>query len=135
LVEAEPFREVPDNRANIARETRMIERRREVIGISAIAHVHTNHVASCIPCAGSQTANVLRVGRSFETVDQDNREPLRPSVFGLPGGMAEHAAAICRIDFNDLSLRHELEGGPWKVIADERLKVAIPEATSRDKRM
>jgi hypothetical protein len=35
--------------------------------------------------------------------------------------MAEHAAAICRIDFNDLGPRHELEGGSWKVIADERL--------------
>lgn len=62
-------------------------------------------------------------------MDQYKSEAAMEIRAGLPVAMAKNPAAIRRIYLDDLSGERKAEGGTGKIIADNGLNMAIPQAT------
>ena len=98
--EAEFLRVMLDYRTHICREAGMVERRSELIGVAAVAHVHAHDVASRIPGPHGEALDIPGFRGPFKAVHQDQGQPAAHAGARLPVTMADHPAAVGGVDFN-----------------------------------
>lgn len=107
----------------------MVESRRKPLCASAIAHVHPNDIAAGAPKFVRVSDHVLRVRRSFKTVNDDDRWPLRPDLDWLEVAVAKHVASwatsFCRGDLDEVGHRRWEPVVTAQKIPNNRLKVAV----------
>lgn len=133
-VQAEAGSIVDQNRAHIARETGVIQSGRESLSAAAVAHVHADDVAACGKGTDSYGANVTRVRRTLQTVNQDDGETRGADRFGLPVAMTQYTAAVGRIHLDRVGNGRQAKGGTGKVVGNDGLKMRVSEAAAGNER-
>jgi hypothetical protein len=116
------------HKAHVARKPGVVQRGRQALGVSAVAHVHAHHIQASVPRAGGYALDVAGVGRTLKPMDQHQCQAAGAYLLRLPMALAQYAAPIGRVHLNRLRYRREPEGRPGKIISDDRLQVAVGQA-------
>jgi len=102
-----------------------------VVLTAAVAHVHADDVAAGAPELVGVADDVLRVGGTFETVDDDDRGAIGALGQGLPVTLAEYLAgdlgAVRGRDFYELPRGWRKMAGAREEVAGDGLQVAVAE--------
>src|SRR5882757_8941532 len=123
--------EVLHHSGDVARQARVIESGRKLLGATTVAHIHADNVASGAPELVGIADDVLGVRRALETVDDDGRGTCGAHFRWLPMAMTENLARYLIAgrggDFDQLGHgRGELVGARQEV-ADDGLEVTVRE--------